>query len=72
VPLLPAMFEITCDHCGKRFGTIVTEVTVKGMTLRAICSACVDAIVRRDDKMPVSVAEWDEALKKSVSKPSRS
>ena len=71
MPRLPPIFGITCDLCGRRFGTLLSEIDVRGLTMKAICEACTDAITHRDGKLPGSLGEWNEAIKKSVPKPRR-
>jgi ribosome-binding protein aMBF1 (putative translation factor) len=72
VPRVPAMMGMTCELCSETFGTMLTEVHVRGLVIRAVCRTCADAIVRRDGKVPASLDEWNEAIKKSVPKPSGS
>ena len=69
MPRLPPIFGITCDLCGRRFGTLLTEIDVRGLTMKAICEACTNSIIQRDGKLPGSLGEWNEAIKKSVPKP---
>ena len=69
---VPAMMGMTCELCSKTFGTMLSEVHVRGLVIRAVCCACTDAIVTRDGKAPASIDEWNEAIRKTVPKPRRS
>jgi len=48
---------------------LLSEIDVRGLTLKAICEACSNSITERDGKLPESLGEWNEAIKKSVPKP---
>jgi len=69
LPRLPPMFAITFDLCGRKFGTLLNEIDVRGLTLQAICETCANAVTQR--KLPESLGEWNEAITRAVSKPTK-
>jgi hypothetical protein len=66
---LPAPFRITCDNCGKTFGTALTPIKVQGLTFQVVCDACAQLMAKRDGKPPASIEEWNQALRRSVPRP---
>ena len=66
---LPAPFQITCDNCGKTFGTALTPIKVQGLTFQVVCDACAQFMAKRDGKPPASIEEWNQALRRSVPRP---
>src|SRR5690349_13706835 len=49
---LPAPFRLTCDNCGKTFGTALTPIKVQGLTFQVVCDACAQLMAKRDGKPP--------------------
>ena len=66
---LPAPFHLTCDNCGRTFGTALTPVKVQGLTFRVVCDPCAQSMAKRDGKPPASLEDWNRALRRSVPRP---